>query len=303
MAFKSHPRLVTKQQFAEGTTIDGSRIDDAMQDVVDRANKVPAGDFASRYMRTQYVAGWTPYHTDTEETHQFPWLHHINNKSQVRGLSTDPPSGTFNNVERVKGIETPGIKGEFGDEGINLQAHHRIWETSYFFHKPCIVEDIRLFILTSHPDASGRIYTSTFVYGSSPPSGYSAGDPSEGLSIVFSVDDEFNREDRSKASVEAIRTGFQVPYKTVSQIKIPVGFNAASPASMLPINHHDGAPYGIYVPMTGLNIPIHQNARGRLAVSVPFYFGSNVGSFGDSLGPWRAGSFSLTMTVLEEISG
>jgi hypothetical protein len=302
MAFKSHPRLVTKQQFAEGTTIDGSRIDDAMQDIVDRANSVPAGDFASRYMRTQYVSGWTPFHTNTNETHHFPWMPHVNNKTQVVGLSTDPPSGSFNNVERVKGIEAPGIKAEFGDEGINLIGHHQIWETSYFFHKPCIVEDIRLFILTSHPDASGRIYTTTFLYEGSAPSGYSSGEPTEDLSIVFSVDDEFNREDRSKASVEAIRTGFQVPYKSVSQIKIPDANNTGSPASMLPINHHDGAPYGVYVPMTGLNIPIHQNARGRLAVSIPYYATASVSSWPDT-NPWQAGNFSLTMTVLEEISG
>jgi hypothetical protein len=299
MAFRNHPRVVTKQQFADGTTIDGSRIDEAMQDFVDRANSVPAGDFSNRHMRTQYVSGWTPFHTNTNETHHFPWMPHVNNKTQVVGLTTDPPSGSFNNVERVKGIEAPGIKTEFGDESINIIGHHQIWETSYFFHKPCIVEDIRLFILTSHPDATNRIYTTDFTYGVTAPSGFTNGDPTEDVSIVFSVDDEFNREDRQKASVEAIRTGFQVPFKTVSLLKISSAFNSGAPSSMEPAKHFDGSPFGLYIPMTGLNIPIHQNARGRLAVSIPHYALSSWPSFK----PWQVGNFSLTMTVLEEIHG
>ena len=301
MAFRNHPRVVTKQQFADGTTIDGSRLDDAMQDFVDRANSVPRGDFADRYMRTQYVAGWTPFHTNTNETHHFPWMPHVNNKAQVIGLSTDPPSGSFNNVERVKGIEAPGIKSEFDDENINLVGHHQVWETSYFFHKPCIVEDIRLFLFTSHPDASVRKYTTDFTYGSSPPSGFAEDDPTEDLSIVLSVDDEFNREDRQKASVEAIRTSFQVPLKSLSQLKISNAFNQ-TPNSMTPVGHFDGSPFGLYVPMRDLNIPIHQNSRVRLAIAIPTYAVVNVSSW-PANNPWQVGNFSLTMTVLEEIHG
>ena len=48
---------MTDEQFADGTTIDGSRIDKAMSDIVDHANNIPKGDMGRRFVQTQYVAG------------------------------------------------------------------------------------------------------------------------------------------------------------------------------------------------------------------------------------------------------
>lgn len=59
MAYKKHPREITDQQFSTGTTIDGSRIDDAMSDAVDRVNDVPKSDIATRWTQTQYVMGFS----------------------------------------------------------------------------------------------------------------------------------------------------------------------------------------------------------------------------------------------------
>jgi len=59
MANKS-TRKLTKQQFQEGTTIDGDRLQDAMNDVVDRMNDIPLQDLKKRYVQTQYVGGFSP---------------------------------------------------------------------------------------------------------------------------------------------------------------------------------------------------------------------------------------------------
>ena len=53
-------RKIVKQQFSEGTTVDGDRLDQALQDTQEYINSVPPGDLGVRYTQTQIVAGWTP---------------------------------------------------------------------------------------------------------------------------------------------------------------------------------------------------------------------------------------------------
>ncbi len=38
MTWRKNPRTITKEQFSTGTTIDGDRIDNALDDVVERVN-------------------------------------------------------------------------------------------------------------------------------------------------------------------------------------------------------------------------------------------------------------------------
>ena len=72
MAWRKHPRVMTDEQFADGTTIDGNRLDDAMSDIVNRFNSVPLGDLKHRFVQTQYVAGWSPHQQSAK--HHWPWL-------------------------------------------------------------------------------------------------------------------------------------------------------------------------------------------------------------------------------------
>ena len=60
MAWKKHPRLMTDEQFAKETTIDGNRIDGAMEDTVNRFNSLKPRDVANRFFPCHYVSGFTP---------------------------------------------------------------------------------------------------------------------------------------------------------------------------------------------------------------------------------------------------
>lgn len=53
-------RVFTDQQFSDGTTIDGNRLERAMQELEDRLDTVPDGDLRNRWTQTQIVAGWAP---------------------------------------------------------------------------------------------------------------------------------------------------------------------------------------------------------------------------------------------------
>jgi len=58
---KKSLRTITDEQFSEGTTIDGTRIDKALQDTVDRYNEIPRGDISTRFVSKQYVFGYQPF--------------------------------------------------------------------------------------------------------------------------------------------------------------------------------------------------------------------------------------------------
>ena len=60
MAWKKHTRLMTDEQFSDGTTIDGNRVDKAMEDTVERFNNLELRDMANRFFPCHYVSGFTP---------------------------------------------------------------------------------------------------------------------------------------------------------------------------------------------------------------------------------------------------
>ena len=53
-------RVITNQQFSAGTTIDGNRLEDAMQDIERFLDKVPARFVRRRFVENQLVSGWSP---------------------------------------------------------------------------------------------------------------------------------------------------------------------------------------------------------------------------------------------------
>ena len=60
MTWTKHPREITDEQFAEETTIDGSRIDNALSDAVSRFNALEQKDLTRRMVPSHYVWGWQP---------------------------------------------------------------------------------------------------------------------------------------------------------------------------------------------------------------------------------------------------
>ena len=57
---KKSIRKLTDKQFSQGTAIDASEIDEALEDSVERFNKMSTGDLSTRMTPTQFVFGYTP---------------------------------------------------------------------------------------------------------------------------------------------------------------------------------------------------------------------------------------------------
>ena len=354
MTWRKNPRTITKEQFSTGTTIDGDRIDNALDDVVERVNNIPYGDLRKRWVPTTYVAGWTPQspfclssatpiptaasgHEASQNgcvygTHHWPWMRVKNDTSDVApgtegAAAADDTKVT--NPYRLKGVSVPGVH-PFGFAGITATDFEPAalaigvqlaWTRSWFIDNPSILDAIDLILEIDHVDFSGasEVFQNTFAFASGDqPEGYPDVN-SRDLVITAAVDSEFAREDRNMADVEVLRKGFVIGSDAFSALSLPKDSGTAPGyAEMTPATANVGgskAPagtvQGVHVKLRDLNIPIHQNARLRVAVVIPTYInalgavqrtsGWNPNNFSANY-PWMQQKIHMAVTMLEEVT-
>ena len=297
MAYKKHPREITNQQFSTGTTIDGSRIDDAMSDAVDRFNDVPRSDIATRWTQTQYVMGFSKPNTVSIGTQ--PFLPIKNDDS----FTINTPPETIQNPWRIKACDMIDLQPT--EANANCQY---AWTVPLYFARPVIVDAIHVFLTK---DREGIIeYNGPFLYGAVAPSGSSTGDNSEDLSIVMHVDSPFAPEERTQNDVEVVRNKFQINRENFTQIPwhtYVTSTNSGGTAwtDMLPAQYPGGGPAGSAIILDDLNVPLHANARVRLAMVIPplsLTFGTRItNTWSSTVATWGAAYYTMVLTVLEEI--
>lgn len=340
MAWRRNPRTITKEQFSEGTTIDGNRIDRALDDVVDRVNSVPYGDLRKRWMPVTYVAGWTPQSPATLEIvddptnsahgriapmHHWPWLRVRNFQDEIAAGtigSADGDDVTITNQYRIKGARCPGVF-PFGtsthatadytlsDDPVGAQY---AWTRSWFIEQPSILSHIDLVLETDHLSATHQVYTNDFKYGpTAAPDEYTPSSDDRGLVVIASVDSEFSREDRNLADIEVMRKSFRINEDAFSPLPLPAdyvtggGYDEFDPKIGPSGENNASTVQGVRVGLHDLNIPIHQNARLRVSVVIPSYptdlqeGGWNPNDF-SQLCPWLQQKIHMTVTMLEEVT-
>jgi hypothetical protein len=341
MTYRKHPRHITNQQFADGTTIDGSRIDDAMRDVVEHVNEIPKGDLARRFVQTQYVAGWQPISPyNGAETHHMPWLPTINwppsNTAATNIFSGSvvgsAPENPIKNRHRFKGVFVVGVHNDITtDDSTDLgtgkiTALQWAWSRRFKFTSPAILHDIAIHMHTDRASGAHEPYRNDFEYdgpqGELPP-GELAGDAARDLAILIDVAHPFTPEDTQMRSVVYLARGFGAADSAFSKLPLPPlsSGGAFTYTDMFPTfrgganNDNCETVGGIMHRAHDLNIPIPERSRVRVAVVIPQYqqlitkssWGEAVASPGTpSLrqmyeSPWGTQSYSATLTVLEEI--
>ncbi len=301
MAWKANPRTITKEQFSEGTTIDGNRIDNAMDDVVERVNSVPYGDLRKRWVPITYVAGWTPQSPATLEmssgdtaesdkgeiagTHHWPWMRVLNTNSEVvsgtlGALATDDLR--FSNPYRLKGAQAPGVF-PYGRSvaaetsytpSLDPVGEQFAWTRSWFIERPSILSAIDLILEVDHVSAPRATYLNSFVYGDVPPTGYAADSNDRGLVITAAVDSEFAREDRNMADVEVLRRRFQINNDKVSPL--PLAKTSAGDSPLPAYDDFAPAPgishaASIASTVQGVRISLGHIAKGEEGLNIPIH--------------------------------
>ena len=291
MAYKKHPRHVTNEQFADNTTIDGDRLDSAMESFERHTNEVPQGDVATKWMPTMFVAGWIPQNKANTSVHHWPWLSTPNISDWVMAGSTVPDN--FTNFERVKGYEIPGVNPLNPDHFLGSQY---VWTTSFHITRPSIITNIDVLLLTDAIGAARIEYSNNFQYGADTPQGYAPNQASEDFSFTLHVDSPTGTENRMLNEVEVIRSQFVVGESVVSYKPWPLGFSDMSPAGF-----PGGAPSGVWEPISA-EIPLHQNSRVRLSLVIPpAYTGSLMYDSSWGSKPWFDQHFTTVIHMLEEV--
>tara|TARA_R100001443_G_scaffold36053_4_gene49968 strand:+ start:573 stop:1637 length:1065 start_codon:yes stop_codon:yes gene_type:complete len=339
MTWKKNPRTLTKEQFSTGTTIDGDRIDNALDDVVERVNDIPYGDLRKRWVPTTYAAGWSPQSPacissaspspttgssassagGVYGTHHWPWLRVLNNEDEVAddtsgSASTDDTKVT--NPYRLKGAGVPGIN-PFGQAAVTATSWtpstlpdgiQLSWTRSWFVENPSILDAIDLILEVDDASlpAGEEVFSNTFAFTgmNQVPDGY-PDVSSRDLVITASVDSEFAREDRNMADVEVLRKGFVIGHDSFSTLALPTtagsDYQDMSPSVN---NATDKTPSctikGPYISLRDLNIPIHQNARLRVSVVIPSYVAFDItGSVARNSG-WNPINFSSKYSWMQQ---
>jgi hypothetical protein len=342
MSWKKNPRTLTKEHFSDGTTIDGNRLDTALDDVVERVNDIPYGDLRKRWVPITYVAGWTPQVTHSIQhagvpaksdigeigaTHHWPWMQLRNTGTDQVVDNTTGSSSTdddlVTNPYRAKGARAPGVfpfggaivaVDTFTSSSDPIGAQYA-WTRSWYLEKPSILDAINLIFEVDHVDTSLNEYKNDFLYGSVAPDGYTPLSDDRGLVILATVDSEFDREDQNMADVEVMRKVFRVNYDRISPLPTSVDSGTApvyedfAPKPTTTVQVGASTLDGVHIHLDRLNIPIHQNARLRVWVVIPDYpaalqpCGWHPAS--PTLGkpyPWLQQKVHMTVTMLEEVT-
>ena len=302
MAYTGGPRRTTNEQFDSKCTIDGNRLDRAMDQIAKHFNHIPVGDLKSRLVESHFTAGHCPQifsdYADgsgnlLKQQHPFPFLPSLNATSFAAANSS---SATFQNRQRVKGYAVPGI---LNDENQPVTAAsptagtHWIWEGSWQFARPVIIWRLDLMMLSEGDSPTKTAgYNQTYTWptiGTYPPGAQSGGDTKD-VSLVLHVDSPLgDSDDRALNAVEIARHRFKVGASAISSIKRkgtsagawPEGAPANFPGDALGSGIDDTTlmtwhSLGVWEPVECV-IPVPAGARVRLSIVVPQWSTSSYG--------------------------
>lgn len=272
-------RELTDQQFRDGTTIDGNRIDAALQGLVDAFNKLHPRHREAIWVQTQMVGGYsgTPNSVGTQLSP--PWLDAFN-----ASTATYTPQNPYRN----KGCAVDGIIPVNGAFGSGKLWHY---EVAFAVGTPVILQALQLWL---HTD--GSEYDNAFTAGATPPPGLANTEPLLDVAVTVLVDHPYDIENRRSTAAIVQKAKFRLDTVNANPSSaVPTG-------TMLPLM--DGsvaeAPEGAAILLRGLNVPIPYDSRVRVIFSIPEY---NTGSFDTTWGDdsWSRQYYSWAVTMHEPL--
>ncbi len=263
-------RTITKEQFSDGTTIDGNRIEQAMQELEEICDQVPGYYVKRRFVQNQITVGFSPFQ-------QAPY--------NATYPATSPVVLETLNLERFKGYKN--ITQPVGDLLDQL-----FWETSFQSEKPFILHSVDCFMIQDDGSATP---SHQMPGGSSSP--YAAATVSD-VQLFVMVDAPFMPEDRSQTDVLIHKYAMNMDAWKMTAIPGVTSTNDMVPA------FPGGEACGWGLTLDNLNLPIPSLSRVRVALCIPKYnpVGPTPGYAKWGATPWNTFSPSLTLSILEPLS-
>ena len=220
---------IIREQFSEGTTIDGDRIQRALDTVEGRINAVPRGDILPRYAEQTIHLGFLPG-SQSSPTDFYPWGPLYNSSSWVTAAGLDK----VRNELRIKGCYNSNIASpSTGDQ--------YVWSTGIHHASPCVITELHLNAVTD----SYHVNALT----------------DDQMHLIVSVDSDSGGEDRHLNSFEAVKHLISDPAWRFRRTPEP-----AAP-DMTPAHTEDLA--GNIVSFQNLKVSIPAGARVRYQAVIP----------------------------------
>lgn len=257
-------RYITKEQFSNGTTIDGNRLEEALQQLEQLSDNVPVSAIKTRFTQTQLVFGWSPV-LDSGAGRADPFL----------PIQNTPASGLAVNTFRYKGTQT------------NVAANDLLaWEVSTQFDHPVLIHALDYALLQD--DAASAPYQL-------PTGGSGTYEPPnvQEVEVHVYVDSEYAPSDRTQSDMEIHKHDFSTDAWRFTSAAI-----SSTPATIMEPPYPGGNATGWVISLKDLNIPIRALGRIRLVLIIPGATGKPATW---SAQPWRTFSPTLTATFLEPL--
>tara|TARA_R110000824_G_scaffold102703_2_gene244440 strand:+ start:17172 stop:18059 length:888 start_codon:yes stop_codon:yes gene_type:complete len=288
-------RHFTTEQFSDGTTIDGNRLERAVQDLENYINNVPDGDFANRWLQSQVVLKYLPW-TAAADTAFASYILPI-----AGGYNPFPYMPIYNsgnaslmNSYRAKGnrldYQTP-----FTSSGL-YGTHQVAWTTGLSTGRDPVIIDAVDAILASYT----KDYVNPYVYDSAPPTNRIAGNPIDNIHLQITMDSSFNPNIQISNSVLWHKYNFDASSYFVQGS----GTGAVTFSSDMSPAIDTGALTGmgngfsttLHIKDSNLRIPVPPFSRLRFSLILP----------DDGLAPWGAKPWqtmipTMTLTLLERL--
>mgnify|MGYP003146042117 CR=1 FL=1 len=260
-------RKITKEQFSDGSTIDGSRISRALTDIVEYSNEIPLEAISKSRAPQFVVLGAYPQMvvTGAPITTSPPWLNY--NLADALG----------NPIFRAKGIEASVLSsGNYPTDDGGL------WTASTLFDRPVIIDTISVHI-DSWDDWPIKL--------TGP--GASAFDEASLLQILIDTDNVHAPEDRTMNSKEIHYRQFDPTVWYAKGLNNGVAPTVdMEPAPPTKLKDGTAAEPSYVIERKNLNLPIHQFARVRFRLAFARQDTSVTGSGNAS---WESDAGSNTM--------
>lgn len=295
-------RKLTDEQFADGTTIDGDRLDLTIQDLEEFINSIPGGDIKTRWVPQTVHVGYLPLtaaaDTDVAGANilppQGPWLPVCN-----KGSESNHTADIYNRF-RVKGTRLPYMPPvpELDDIQLRNPASPRSvsqvsWSTSLALGRPAILYAVNAYLLT---DVAA--YQNSFKYGAAAPPGRTATDFVKDVQLTINLDNPFSPENQKSHAKVFQRREFSVEGHMMRRVNgNPTTDMTPGLKSAVTFNFHQSLAFEV----DDLRIPLPLDTRMRFALTLPSY--PTPASAGGVPEPWFDKPFtfipSLSFTILE----
>lgn len=318
MAWRPHNRKITDEQFADDTTIDGSRIETALEDVVEYVNEAPCGSVKNRYTQTQVVMGWSPQMFRTfangaiPMTERAPWMYQRNINSNVVVIPNTADQNlpeSFQNVYRIKGHEIPGLDPTasigLGADAFSTRDKQVIWTTPIGFNRSVIVKDMEVFFCTDSTSDLANPYTNDYLWTAPP----ETSDTTNTHDVVVEMTQDrpvgYGSENRALSSVVSVKRNFRVNAAVIGAL------SGTAPTTDMQPTGYPGGRLEAYRFALDINQPVPERSRLRFSICIPEGYPTAAGSAAAkwtldqhtsrTTRGWATQYYSVVITILEEL--